>query len=198
MEAFSRPGLRISSHSSPSTPKLAAKSIRLSVVNRFAVHDGTTMKRPIGLVLLLLCLIVCAWPAGSQTLPSPSAVTSACHVSPIVSDLDKSAHFYRDVIGLDLVPGARSRTIYPCDTDPGHLDLHELNKHASVLSVHACPACSATLNSSSFLASSNARSTAACSSGRRAEEGKQFRDGARALPDQSPTHTSHAQHWAED
>jgi len=30
--------------------------------------------------------------------PPASAVTSACHVSPIVADLDKAAHFYHDVI----------------------------------------------------------------------------------------------------
>ena len=83
------------------------------------------MKRSIGLVLLLLCLIVCARPVGSQTAPLSGAVTSACHVSPIVSDLDKSAHFYRDVIGLDLVPTPGPGRL-PWDTDPGHLDLHGL------------------------------------------------------------------------
>jgi polyvinyl alcohol dehydrogenase (cytochrome) len=34
-----------------------------------AIHDGTTMKRPIGFFLLPLCLIFCAWPvvAGAQS-----------------------------------------------------------------------------------------------------------------------------------
>jgi len=56
---------------------------------------------------------------------SPSTVTGACHVSPIVSDLDKSARFYRDVIGLDLVP-APSPGPLPWDADPRHLTLHGL------------------------------------------------------------------------
>src|SRR5436189_1394596 len=55
----------------------------------------------------------------------PSTVTSACHVSPIVSDLDKSARFYRDVIGLDLVPVPGPGPL-PWDADPGHLKLHGL------------------------------------------------------------------------
>jgi catechol 2,3-dioxygenase-like lactoylglutathione lyase family enzyme len=46
-------------------------------------------------------------------------------VSPIVSDLDKSARFYHDVIGLDLVPTPGTGRL-PFDTDPGHLDLHGL------------------------------------------------------------------------
>jgi catechol 2,3-dioxygenase-like lactoylglutathione lyase family enzyme len=56
---------------------------------------------------------------------APGAVTSACHVSPIVSDLDKSAHFYHDVIGLDLVPTPGTGRL-PWDKDPGHLNLHGL------------------------------------------------------------------------
>ncbi len=72
-------------------------------------------------------IIICASAAaiGAQTVSSRSAVTSACHVSPIVSDLDKSAQFYRDVIGLDLVPPPPAGRL-PWDTDPGHLDLHGL------------------------------------------------------------------------
>src|ERR1043165_5614134 len=65
---------------------------------------------------------------ASQAPPAPAgAVTGACHVSPIVSDLDKSAHFYHDVLGLDLVPKPGSGRL-PWDTDPGHLDLHGLPK----------------------------------------------------------------------
>jgi catechol 2,3-dioxygenase-like lactoylglutathione lyase family enzyme len=48
-------------------------------------------------------------------------------VSPIVADLDKSAHFYHDLIGLDLVPRPGTGSL-PWDTDPGHLDLHGLPK----------------------------------------------------------------------
>jgi catechol 2,3-dioxygenase-like lactoylglutathione lyase family enzyme/predicted enzyme related to lactoylglutathione lyase len=61
-----------------------------------------------------------------QTAQTPAgAVTGACHVSPIVSDLDKSAHFYHDILGLDLVPAPGSGRL-PWDTDPGHLNLHGL------------------------------------------------------------------------
>ena len=55
----------------------------------------------------------------------PGLVTSACHVSPIVNDLDKTARFYRDVLGLDLMPPPPSGPL-PVDTDPGHLTLHGL------------------------------------------------------------------------
>jgi hypothetical protein len=86
------------------------------------------MKRPIARsncrkwnAALLLMICAAAGAVGAQTLPSPSVVTSACHVSPIVSDLDKLAHFYSDVIGLDLVPApGPGRLLW--DTDPGHLE----------------------------------------------------------------------------
>jgi catechol 2,3-dioxygenase-like lactoylglutathione lyase family enzyme len=48
-------------------------------------------------------------------------------VSPIVSDLDRSAHFYHDIIGLDLIPTPGPGPL-PWDTDPGHLELHGLSK----------------------------------------------------------------------
>src|SRR4029434_4172239 len=90
------------------------------------------MKRPIARsncrkwnAALFFMSCAAAGAVGAQTLPSPGAVTSACHVSPIVSDLDKSAHFYRDVIGLDLVPVPGGGRL-PWHTDPGHLDLHGL------------------------------------------------------------------------
>src|SRR3954464_12913414 len=76
-------------------------------------------------VRVLLTIFASAAAVGAQTVASPSAVTSACHVSPIVSDLDKSAHFYHDVIGLDLVPAPGAGRL-PWDTDPGHLNLHGL------------------------------------------------------------------------
>jgi len=59
--------------------------------------------------------------------PQAGAVNGACHVSPIVSDLDNSAHFYHDILGLDLVPKPGSEQL-PWDTDPGLLMLHGLPK----------------------------------------------------------------------
>jgi catechol 2,3-dioxygenase-like lactoylglutathione lyase family enzyme/mono/diheme cytochrome c family protein len=71
--------------------------------------------------------------ASAQSTPSapstaaapPHAVTGACHVSPIVHDLDRSARFYHDLIGLDLVPTPAAGPL-PWDQDPGHLHLHGL------------------------------------------------------------------------
>ena len=62
----------------------------------------------------------------AQVTPSPAppyGVTGACHVSPIVDDLDRSARFYHDLIGLDLVPTPSPGDL-PWDEDPGHLYLH--------------------------------------------------------------------------
>jgi len=85
-------------------------------------------------VSLLLCAIAAAItgtaisvPANAQspaavTVP-PGAVTGACHVSPIVADLDRAAHFYHDLLGLDLVPTPPAGPL-PWDEDPGHLHLH--------------------------------------------------------------------------
>jgi pimeloyl-ACP methyl ester carboxylesterase/catechol 2,3-dioxygenase-like lactoylglutathione lyase family enzyme len=53
------------------------------------------------------------------------AVVGACHISPIVSDLDRSARFYHDLLGMDLMP-APAPGLLPWDTDPGHLNLHGL------------------------------------------------------------------------
>src|SRR5262245_26419803 len=64
-------------------------------------------------------------PLSERTASSPATVVNACHVSPIVQDLDRSAHFYHDLLGLDLVPTPASGPL-PWDTDPGHLDLHGL------------------------------------------------------------------------
>ena len=55
----------------------------------------------------------------------PGAVVGACHISPIVSDLDKSARFYHDLLGMDLMPAPPPGPL-PWDTDPGHLNLHGL------------------------------------------------------------------------
>ena len=73
--------------------------------------------------IVAVCLVsVALW--GQS--PS-SSVTGACHVSPIVSDLDRSAQFYHDLLGLDLVPEPGPGSM-PWDTDAGHLDLHGLPK----------------------------------------------------------------------
>jgi catechol 2,3-dioxygenase-like lactoylglutathione lyase family enzyme/predicted enzyme related to lactoylglutathione lyase len=67
--------------------------------------------------------LLSARPAPSPPAPRPYAVTGACHVSPIVDDLDRSARFYHDLIGLDLVPTPPAGPL-PWDEDPGHLHLH--------------------------------------------------------------------------
>lgn len=62
--------------------------------------------------------------AGPATLGAQApAVTNACHVSPIVDDLDVAAHFYHDLLGLDLVPTPPPGPL-PVDMDSGHLLLH--------------------------------------------------------------------------
>jgi catechol 2,3-dioxygenase-like lactoylglutathione lyase family enzyme len=77
--------------------------------------------------------LMIAWVAGllaqgtSEVVPpwSPSALAQgACHVSPIVRDLDRAAAFYRDVLGLTLYPGREQPGPLPWDADPGHLDIH--------------------------------------------------------------------------
>ena len=78
--------------------------------------------------LLVVCGAAFAMMQTSQTAqPTAGAVTGACHVSPIVSDLDKSAHFYHDILGLDLVPAPGSGRV-PWSTDPSQLNLHGLPK----------------------------------------------------------------------
>jgi len=63
--------------------------------------------------------------APSLAAPPVGAVTGACHVSPIVDDLDRAARFYHDLLGLDLVPAPPPGPL-PWDEDPGHLHLHGL------------------------------------------------------------------------
>jgi catechol 2,3-dioxygenase-like lactoylglutathione lyase family enzyme len=48
--------------------------------------------------LIIATLIVFA------NTPASSAVTGACHVSPIVADLDRSLRFYRDLLRLEVSP----------------------------------------------------------------------------------------------
>jgi catechol 2,3-dioxygenase-like lactoylglutathione lyase family enzyme len=74
-------------------------------------------------------MAVCVSAAQTTASPPPGVsaggLVSACHISPIVADLDKSARFYHDLLGLDLVPTPASGPL-PWDTDPGHLNLHGL------------------------------------------------------------------------
>ena len=73
-------------------------------------------------------IIVAACLAGGFPVlaEAPSgAVVGACHISPIVSDLDRSARFYHELLGMDLMPAPAPGPL-PWDTDPGHLNLHGL------------------------------------------------------------------------
>jgi catechol 2,3-dioxygenase-like lactoylglutathione lyase family enzyme len=74
-------------------------------------------------------MAVCVSAAQTSASPpqgvSAGGLVSACHVSPIVADLDRSARFYHDLLGLDLVPMPGSGPL-PWDTDQGHLNLHGL------------------------------------------------------------------------
>jgi catechol 2,3-dioxygenase-like lactoylglutathione lyase family enzyme len=65
--------------------------------------------------------------SGQAPAPNapPAPVVGACHVSPIVENLDRSAGFYHGLLGLDLVPTPPPGAL-PWDTDPGHLNLHGL------------------------------------------------------------------------
>jgi catechol 2,3-dioxygenase-like lactoylglutathione lyase family enzyme len=56
---------------------------------------------------------------------SAGAVVSACHISPIVANLDASARFYHELLGMDLMPPPTAGSL-PWDTDPGHLRMHGL------------------------------------------------------------------------
>jgi catechol 2,3-dioxygenase-like lactoylglutathione lyase family enzyme len=68
-------------------------------------------------------LLAAVFPVAAQS--ASEAVVSACHVSPIVSDLEKSARFYHDLLGMDLMPAPPPGPL-PWDTDQGHLLLHGL------------------------------------------------------------------------
>jgi len=78
----------------------------------------------VGLTIVVLASIWLA--AGdatrAQTAAAAGSVIGACHVSPIVQDLDRAAAFYHGLLGLDLVPTPAPGPL-PLDTDPGHLHL---------------------------------------------------------------------------
>ena len=57
--------------------------------------------------------------------PSAAAVTGACHVSPVVADLERSLRFYRDLLGFEHAPQADPSA---WDTRREVLELHGLPK----------------------------------------------------------------------
>src|SRR5215212_1390886 len=87
----------------------------------------TTRWVKVGVAATVAAVVTAGALVVAQVSPSPApppyAVTGACHVSPIVDDLDRSARFYHDLIGLDLVPTPSPGPL-PWDEDPGHLQLH--------------------------------------------------------------------------
>ena len=84
-----------------------------------------TVLRVVAFSALAACLSAAQTPGPPVPAAPAGAVVGACHVSPIVADLDRSARFYHDVLGLDLVPTPGTEPL-PWDTDPGHLNLHGL------------------------------------------------------------------------
>jgi catechol 2,3-dioxygenase-like lactoylglutathione lyase family enzyme len=76
-------------------------------------------------VSLALGLLAARKPSAQGPAASAGAVISACHISPIVANLDASARFYHDLLGMDLMPPPPAGAL-PWDTDPGHLHLHGL------------------------------------------------------------------------
>jgi pimeloyl-ACP methyl ester carboxylesterase/uncharacterized glyoxalase superfamily protein PhnB len=82
------------------------------------------MTKSVRTVALYAALLLAA-AATAAAQSTPGAVVNACHVSPIVSDLERSARFYHDLLGMDLMPAPPPGPL-PWDTDPGHLHLHGL------------------------------------------------------------------------
>lgn len=79
--------------------------------------------------LVVACITISGAVSGGLVAQAPNEpagpVVGACHVSPIVENLDRAAAFYHGLLGLDLVP-APPQGALPWDTDPGHLNLHGL------------------------------------------------------------------------
>jgi len=71
---------------------------------------------------IIATVIAAGIPLLAQEKGGPAL--GACHVSPIVEDLDRAASFYHDVLGLPLYPELKTTGPLPWDTDPGHLDIH--------------------------------------------------------------------------
>jgi catechol 2,3-dioxygenase-like lactoylglutathione lyase family enzyme/predicted enzyme related to lactoylglutathione lyase len=91
---------------------------------RFAVGPSPARWLPPVCIVLAVLVVQPAIGEGTQqTEPRRIPVTGACHVSPIVDNLDKSARFYHNLLGLDLVPSPPAGPL-PWDTDPGHLHMH--------------------------------------------------------------------------
>jgi catechol 2,3-dioxygenase-like lactoylglutathione lyase family enzyme len=71
---------------------------------------------------ILVHLAVIAALIVLASMPARAGVTGACHVSPIVADLDRSLHFYRDLLGLEVSsapaavpsPGIRPPNFWIC------------------------------------------------------------------------------------
>jgi catechol 2,3-dioxygenase-like lactoylglutathione lyase family enzyme len=76
----------------------------------------------------------------ASALPSAAAVTGACHVSPIVADLDRSLRFYRDLLGLERASSQTDSGGW--DTGRELMALHGLRKgrlRSAVLHVPGAP-----------------------------------------------------------
>jgi catechol 2,3-dioxygenase-like lactoylglutathione lyase family enzyme len=78
--------------------------------------------RPAVAVVMLAALPALSG-AGAQG--ATSQVVNACHVSPIVENLEASARFYHELLGLELNPTPAPGPL-PVDADSGHLLLHGL------------------------------------------------------------------------
>jgi catechol 2,3-dioxygenase-like lactoylglutathione lyase family enzyme len=79
--------------------------------------------RMLRLPLLFFAASAAMAQADGTTPSTDAAALGACHVSPIVANLDSSATFYRELVGLSLYPEQKPGPL-PWDTDPAHLDIH--------------------------------------------------------------------------